>query len=755
MLKRRPSPDALAILGLAVLPLVVIAGLKAASVGFDLTVDDGPLDYQPPLVDAMHQVARGRLPLWSDSTFCGYPLLARGQAGVLYPPHYVAAALARLVGLAEQPFVVSFALHLSFAAVAAFLLLRGAGTSRLASALGGVGVGLAGPAFGICGSWPVLWLFVPWLCLSILALLRIQSRAPGPWTALLGLSTGMVICAGYPEGMLAYAVMLVVAAIVLIPPGGALRLLPNLLAAGALGLAIGAAQLLSTAELARLGRRGLGLGLGETTALSLRPGHFLGALAPWIELPFPPTPRTFPGGLLYAGPWAVLGLLSLPLSRRRRHLGWAALACLGVACVLCLGTLVPGASLVFGVPPFSLFRWPMKHVVELSVAAAVAGAVGLSALLEEPDRRRATTVLWVHFALQAGAALALPRSTLMPSLAAALCVATLGFSLAFPVLVHLGRRRLFQAALVLGGVLLPVMNPLLASDARIDKVRGPTTVATLPRLEPGDRVLQLFDDVDARRAKDLGLPAYNLAHARPGVELVFGHDALRPSYYTWFGGLDRSVTCNVVDQTQVAPWLKANGILPFVRAGLVIVGPRQTQLLEAALANPFLRKAGTIGEFALFASTAPRPVAFLARDVRVVESAEAAGRAFARNDSPLETVHVEGELTRPSRAFGGGSVEVASRAVGHFEFRLRNRTDAFLVVTSSWYPGWRASADGKPLPLHRVNGSFIGIEVPAATGRVVLAYRPIWLLACCALSLVSLAGALGYALWSPGSRSRP
>jgi hypothetical protein len=755
VVKRFLSLDALAILGLTALPLVVIVSLKTLSADFDLIVDDGPLDYQPPLVDAMRQVGRGRLPLWSDSTFCGYPLLARGQSGVFYPPHYVAALLGRLVGLGDQPFLVSYALHLPLAAVAAFLLLRGVGTCRLAAALAGLGVGFAGPAFGICGSWPVLWLFVPWLCLSILALLRIQTRAPGPWTVLLGLCIGMVICAGYPDGMLAYALMLVIAAVVLIPPSGALRLLPSLAAAGALGLAIGAAQLLSTSELALLSRRALGLTLGETTALSLRPSHLLGTLAPWMELPFPPTSRSLPGGLLYAGPWVVLGLLSLPLSRRRRHLGWAALAGLVVAGVLCLGTLVPGAGLLFSVPPFSLFRWPIKHVVELSVMASVAGAVGLSALLEESDRRRATSVLWIHFALQAGAALALPRSTLMPSLALALSTATVGFSFALPVLVHLGRERLFRTVLVVAGVLFPVMNLGFASDARVDKVRGPTAVAKLPRLEAGDRVLQLFDDVDARQAKDLGLPAFNLAYARPGIELVFGHDALRPSYYTWLDGLDRSVTCNVMDQTEVAPWLKANRILPFVRAGLVIIGPRQTRLKKAALANPFLRKAGMVGEFSVFASTSPRPVAFLAREVTVVDSAVAAGRAFTRNDSPLEVVHVEGELLGSSRVFSGGRVEVVAREVGHLECRFRNGTGAFLVVTSSWYPGWVASANGKQLPIHRVNGSFIGIEVPAATDRVVLAYRPKWLLACCVLSGVSLLTALGYAVWSlrfPGRR---
>jgi hypothetical protein len=739
--------DVLAVVALTVLPLVAVVGFNVLSPGFHLMVDDGPLDYQPPLVDAMRQIGSGHLPLWSDSTFCGYPLLARGQPGVFYPPHYLAALLGSLVGLGDQPFLVSFALHLSFAAVAVFLLLRGAGACRLAGVLAGVGVAFAGPAFGICGSWPVLWLFVPWLCLSILALLRIEAGAPGPWVVVLGLCIGMVICAGYPEGMLAFGLMLAIAMLALASRGRTLRLLSGLLVAGALGLAIGGAQLLSTAQLASLGRRASGMTLASATALSLHPVHLLGALAPWMETPFPPTLRSIPGALVYAGPWVVLGLLSLLLLPRPRRLGWAALACLAVAGVLCLGTTVPGAGLVFSVPPLSLFRWPLKHVVEFAVMSAIAGAVGLSALLEGADRRRTLAVLWANFVLQAAAAAALPRSTLMPALAIAFAVATVISSLALPVLCHLRRPRSFRAALMLSGVVFPLMSVPFASDARIDKVQRPGAAARLPGLEGTDRVLQLFDDADARDAAAIGLPAYNLAHARPGVETVFGHDALRPSYYTWFVGLDRSVTCNVVDQSTVAPWLRANRIVPFVRAGLVIIGPRQALLREAALANPSLRSIGAIGTFALFASTSPRPVAFLAQEVRVVDSALAAGRAFTQNDHPLEVVDVEGALGRSQRLFATGEVRILAMRPGRVELRLGTRAPGFLVVTSSWYPGWEALADGRLAPIHRVNGSFLGVEIPAGTHRVVLRYHPTWLMASCAVSGLAFLVAFGYAAW--------
>ena len=53
-----------------------------------------------------------------------------------------------------------------------------------------------------------------------------------------------------------------------------------------------------------------------------------------------------------------------------------------------------------------------------------------------------------------------------------------------------------------------------------------------------------------------------------------------------------------------------------------------------------------------------------------------------------------------------------------------------LVVTTSWYPGWRATIDqDENVPIYRVNGSFMAVPVPAGAHHVRLEYRPCWLTA--------------------------
>jgi hypothetical protein len=45
---------------------------------------------------------------------------------------------------------------------------------------------------------------------------------------------------------------------------------------------------------------------------------------------------------------------------------------------------------------------------------------------------------------------------------------------------------------------------------------------------------------------------------------------------------------------------------------------------------------------------------------------------------------------------------------------------ASLVVSENYYPGWRATVDGKAAPIGRVDYTFIGIELPAGARSVQL-----------------------------------
>jgi uncharacterized membrane protein YfhO len=69
-----------------------------------------------------------------------------------------------------------------------------------------------------------------------------------------------------------------------------------------------------------------------------------------------------------------------------------------------------------------------------------------------------------------------------------------------------------------------------------------------------------------------------------------------------------------------------------------------------------------------------------------------------------------------------------ARIVAHVDERVQVevRTDrpTLLVLTESWYPGWRAYVDGQERPIHRVDHVFRGVVLTPGDGSVVFEYRP-------------------------------
>jgi uncharacterized membrane protein YfhO len=51
------------------------------------------------------------------------------------------------------------------------------------------------------------------------------------------------------------------------------------------------------------------------------------------------------------------------------------------------------------------------------------------------------------------------------------------------------------------------------------------------------------------------------------------------------------------------------------------------------------------------------------------------------------------------------------------------RTSA-LTVRVTYLPGWHVLADGRALPVHEVDGLFVGVNVPAGTRNIVVRYWP-------------------------------
>lgn len=76
-----------------------------------------------------------------------------------------------------------------------------------------------------------------------------------------------------------------------------------------------------------------------------------------------------------------------------------------------------------------------------------------------------------------------------------------------------------------------------------------------------------------------------------------------------------------------------------------------------------------------------------------------------------------------------------------------------VYCSESWFRGWRAAVDGRPVPILRANYAFRAVEVPAGRSRVELSYRPPGLGPGLAASAVSVVVALAL-LAAPLPRTR-
>ena len=65
-----------------------------------------------------------------------------------------------------------------------------------------------------------------------------------------------------------------------------------------------------------------------------------------------------------------------------------------------------------------------------------------------------------------------------------------------------------------------------------------------------------------------------------------------------------------------------------------------------------------------------------------------------------------------------------------------------LVVSDSWYPGWRAEVDGTPVDIWKVNTAIRGVVVPAGRHTVTMRYRPLSVYLGLICTLAGLAGAI-------------
>ena len=99
-------------------------------------------------------------------------------------------------------------------------------------------------------------------------------------------------------------------------------------------------------------------------------------------------------------------------------------------------------------------------------------------------------------------------------------------------------------------------------------------------------------------------------------------------------------------------------------------------------------------------------------------------RVLAADFDPHQTVVLEDEPALPiSSGAPEGSIVLREESANSIEFEVTAERNSLLLLTNTFYPGWRAEVDGVETPIIKANSAFQSISVPAGSSLVRFHFR--------------------------------
>ncbi len=106
----------------------------------------------------------------------------------------------------------------------------------------------------------------------------------------------------------------------------------------------------------------------------------------------------------------------------------------------------------------------------------------------------------------------------------------------------------------------------------------------------------------------------------------------------------------------------------------------------------------------------------------VADYGEALERVLDEDFRPEEVAVVQGGPRLEEK--GAGRIEVGYYGSNRLAVYVETDAPALLVLSDTFYPGWRAAVDGEPSPIYQTDAAFRGVLVPAGRHRVEMWFSP-------------------------------
>jgi len=662
---------------------------------------------------------RGEWPLWNPYSCCGTPFLAQFNTLAVYPPSLLYLLLPLTWSL--PAFCL---LHVFLGGMGMYFLAQRWTSSQAGGALAGVAFAFNGLSLNFL-MWPshiATFSWMPWVIL----LVESGWRDGGTKIMAAALAAGMQILGGGPETIaFTWLVVFALAAVECIKqPRAFWTIARRLVVMGALGLALAAAQLLPTADLALHSHRDTHYGRSDWSMPSLGWANFL---VPMFQMTPMQQIVVQPGQYWTTSYYAGIGvvfLAGIALWRSRRNgriwlLGLLLLASL----VLALGY----NGFVFRwlqqlIPALGLFRFPVKFVILTLLMTPLLAAYSLAQYEKQPSDGRCgchAEFIWGAAMLAfVGVILWVARRWPMANSPWTATAANGLWRLLFLALTALALYlfvsrppwRSWSIVLLLAVCWLDVLTHEPWQNPTLDpSVFQQGLAALTAQFNPVPNIAEsrlMMSPFSARQLyynpapdmknnfllnRSVFLANLNLLDDLPKVDGFFSLNLRESDKVLWLLDSRRGPKLdNLEDMLSVSQTIAPGKVFDWV--------PRTNYI-------PIV----SIGQAPIYSDD---------------------GTAFgAIEEGANDFRHMVYLPMEAKSALQMGGQQVNARITGKNFTILRQSIDVetpaptMLVLSQAYYHNWEASVDGTPTPLWRANYAFQAVQVPAGKHRILLLYK--------------------------------